>query len=250
MRTLLISSLSLVCLTYSFTPDVLAVDVESTSVSGTTYSVGNGFTGGTHPEGSHFHSSNLDELPAGNPPTIFPGAAEVGGFFGDEEIRGISEFDLEPGATVDAAVLSFDVLDTFLEGLSPEFSGIDGLFGQGPLDGAVDVFPYLADGSEATSDFQAPPITELPILSFAVDDQLAGGDTLSVDITSIYNNLVTSGDDLGIRLQMANADPDAGAITFHNFRIDLEQAVVPEPSSMTLAVFLIAGMCALRRPRS
>lgn len=249
MRKLFIAFLSLVCLTFSFSQDVLAVDVESSSILGTTYSIGNGFLSGTHPEGSHFHSSNLEELPPGNPPVFFDGAAEVGGFFGDEEIRGISEFDLESGATVDQALLVFDVLDTFLEGLSPESRGVDGLFNQGALDGVVNVFPYVADGVEAFSDFQATPITSEPILAITVDDDLLGGDTLSVDITSLYNDLVASGDDLGIRLQLADPDPDAGAITFNNFRIDVEQAVVPEPSSMTLAMFLVIGFWATLRHR-
>ena len=250
MRILVIAFLSLVCLGFSFTRDALAdFETNSNTIAGEAFSVGNGFTAGTHPEGSHFHSSNLDELPPGNPPIILPGAAEVGGFFGDEEIRGIAEFHLEPGATVDEAVLMFDVLDTFLEGLSPEPSGVDGLFGQGPLDGVVDVFPYVADGLEEFSDFQAAPITSDPILAINVADGLAGGDTLSVDITSIYNDLVTSGDDLGIRLQMAIADPDAGAITFNNFRIDLEQAAVPEPSSQCLAILFALGFWTVRRRR-
>ena len=91
MRKLFVALLTLVFLALSNS----AVVGDFHSNPGQTYSVGNGFTGGTHPEGSHFHSSNLDELPVGNPPTIFPGAAEVGGFFGDEEIRGISEFSLD-----------------------------------------------------------------------------------------------------------------------------------------------------------
>jgi|GEM_PF-3113914 len=254
MRKLVITSLSLVCLTFLASDALAALEFggggTSATISGTTYSIGNGFTGGSHPEGSHFHSSNLEELPAGNPPIIFPGAAEVGGFFGDEEIRGISEFHLEPGETVDEAVLRFDVLDTFLEGLSPEFDGIDGLFGQGPLDGVVDVFPYLGDGSEAASDYQATPITAEPILSIVVGDGLVGGDTVSVDITTLYNDLVTSGDDLGIRLQMANPDPDAGAVTFHNFRIDVDVAAVPEPSAASLAIVCAIGLFMHRRSQT
>ena len=162
MRKLFVASLTLLFLTLSNS----AVGY-SRSIPGQTYSIGNGFTGGTHPEGSHFHSSNLDELPVGNPSIIFPGAAEVGGFFGDEEIRGISEFSLDEAAYY-KAILLFDVLDTFAEGLSLEPSGIDGLFGQGPLDGVVDVFAFVADGVESFSDYQTEPISPAPILSIDV----------------------------------------------------------------------------------
>ena len=100
----------------------------TTDVAGQTSSISNGFTAIFHPEGSHFHSSNLTELPPGNPDILLPGVAEVGGFFGDEEIRGVSEFELQNAA--EKATLLFDVLDLFELGLSPESSGIDGLFGE------------------------------------------------------------------------------------------------------------------------
>jgi hypothetical protein len=225
-----------------------------TDLVGTTSSIGNGFTGGSHPAGSHFHSSNLDVLPAGNPSIIVPGAAEVGGFFGDEEIRGVSEFELQGAEAADAATLKFDVFDTFAAGLSPEASGVDGLFNQGGYVGFVDVFPYVADATETISDYQVETLTELPILSFEVGPGLlAGGDTLSVDVTQIYNDLVAGGEAaFGVRLQMASPDPDAGAITFDNFRISLEQSstpVVPEPNA---GVIMIAGcgmLLGLRRRR-
>ena len=92
-------------------------------IEGTTYSVANGFTAGTHPEGSHFHSSNLEDLPPGNPSVPLSGVAEVGGFFGDEEVRGVTEFPLQAAAP--QAILEFDVLDLFELGISPEVNGVD-----------------------------------------------------------------------------------------------------------------------------
>ena len=213
-------------------------------VAGTTYTIANGFTEGTHPVGSHFHSSNLSILPPGNPSIILPAAAGVGGFFGDEEVRGISEFPVGETEVV-SAVLSFDVLDLFEAGLSPDPNGVGGLYGQDPLEGFVDVFPYAADFLENVGDYQAPPISETPLLSIEVADGLVfGGDTFSVDVTSFYNELRVSGEELGIRLQMADPDLDAGAITFHNFRLDLE--VVPEPTS---ALPLLIGLVACMRLR-
>lgn len=213
-----------------------AVDLDP--VEGVTYSIGNGFTGGLHGEGSHFHSSNLSVLPSGNPEVIFPGSAEVGGFFGDEEVRGISEFEVV--GEVLSAELYFDVFDLFEAGAIPDPSGVGGLFGQEPLDGDVDVFVYAADHLETVSDYQVDPFLPEPILTFDAND-FSGGDTLSVDITSVYNDLAANGADLGIRLQMADADPDAGAITLNNFRLEL--SVVPEPSSIT--ILLVAALIGL-----
>ncbi len=227
----------------------LAVEATAEHLEGVTYSIGNGFTGGSHPEGSHFHSINLDELPAGNPPIILPGAAEVGGFFGDEEIRAVSEF-IVGDVVVEEAVLRFEALDLFLEGITAEASGIDGLFGQGPYEGSIDVFAYVADGVESIGDYQVETLGEFPILTFEVNDDLVlGGDSFSVDVTSLYNDRVAVGEDLGIRLQMSVADADAGAITFGNFRIDLEPVAVPEPTSGLLLTMSILGCLALRRKR-
>lgn len=225
-----------------------AVETTVDHLDGVTYSIGNGFTGGSHPEGSHFHSSNLDELPAGNPPVILPGAAEVGGFFGDEEIRAASEFHVEDVEVVEA-ILRFEALDLFLEGITAEPSGIDGLFGQGPYEGSIDVFAYVADGVESIGDYQIETLGEFPILTFEVNDELLGGESFSVDVTSLYNDRAAAGEDLGIRLQMSAPDPDAGAITFGNFRIDLEPVTVPEPTSGLLLMMSILGSLMLRPRR-
>lgn len=242
------TSLPLLFFAFSLLQSASAVDVESNVIQGAAYSIGNGFTtGATHPEGSHFHSSNLAVLPPGNPPIFQNNAAEVGGFFGDEEVRGAAEFHIDSGVAVEQAVLFFEVFDLFEAGLSPEISGVDGLFGQGPLDGVVDVFPYIGDDNESFSDYQAPTITDDPILSIVVDETVLGGETFSVDITSIYNDLAAGGDDLGIRLQMADPDPDAGAITFTNFRVEVQP--VPEPSSALMTFVVAWTMLYLRRRR-
>ena len=213
-------------------------------VYGHTASIGNGFTAGNHPAGSHFHSSNLDDLPNDNPPINLPGVAEVGGFFGEEEVRGISEFEV--GGPVSTATLSFEVLDLFAAGLTFDERGVDGLFNQGPYEGMIDLFAYTADHIESLSDYQVPPLSEIPVLSVEVTPLVVGGDEFSADVTSIYNQLSTEGQDLGIRFQMRDPDPDAGAITFTNVRLTLQ--AVPEPNANFL--FLLGLVILLRFRRT
>ena len=230
---------------------VFAANVD---IAGTTYSIANGFTGLSHFDGSHFHSSNLTELPSGNPPIVLPGVAEVGGFFGDEEIRGVSEFALQGSAST--ATVFFDVLDMFALGLSPVPSGIDGLFGQRSYVGVIDMFGYAGNGMEEVSDYQIAPISGTPVLMIDVGPGLiVGGETLSVDVTDIYNNLVSqlasdpanAATALGVRLQMAPpADPNSGAITFGNFRLQVVAQDVPEPAA---GLLLLLGMAVVLRQR-
>lgn len=222
-----------------------ALGANNDTLFGQTSSISNAFTAGDrdHPVGSHFHSSNLDVLPDGNPPIMVFDAAEVGGFFDDEEIRGVSEFNIQ-GPT-GKAILFFEVRDLFAEGLIFDERGVDGLFGQGAFEGLIDVFAYAADYMEQVSDYEIPPIQETPILSIDVTPSVRGGDEFSVDVTSIFNELAATNQDLGVRLQMANPDRDAGAITFANFRVELE--AIPEPQSWTL---LVVGLFALLRFRA
>jgi hypothetical protein len=207
------------------------------------YSVSNGFTTlGTHPQGSHFHSTNLDDLPAGNPSIPVFNVAEVGGFFGDEEVRGLAEFDLQGRDIATQANLFFDVYDVSAIGIEP----IGGLFGQDAYVGTIDVLGYRGNGLEEVSDYQFAPV--VPLLSFDVD-ALQAGDTIDVDITALYNELVldlrnnpaTAAKALGIRLQVPSAvdpsDPNTGAITFHDFRI----LAIPEPPG---SAFLLLGLAA------
>ncbi len=218
-----------------------------------TYAVSNGFTAaGTHPEGSHFHSSNLNDLPSGNPTIPVPGVAEVGGFFGDEEVRGVAEFDLFGRNTTLQAILSFDVYDVS----DIAFNPIGGLFGQDPYVGTINVLGYRGNNVEEVSDYEIEPVLSLE--NFVVDpSQMAAGDTIEVDITDFYNELVsellanpsTAPDALGIRLQVAPPadveDPDTGAITFNNFRIQ----TVPEPQTWFICLLGLASWFGIARCR-
>lgn len=209
---------------------------------GEPYSVGNGFTAeGTHPEGSHFHSSNLDMLPAGNPSIPDVHLAEVGGFFGDEEVRGLVEIDITGAPPATEATLLFDVSDV------SDFAGvpIGGIFGQEALDGSIDVLGYTGNNTEELSDYQAGPTTAL--FTFDVTT-LSTGDTIEVDITDFYESLVANGaDSAGFRLQVVNTidttDPNTGAASFENFRISL----IPEPTGLVLLLFGVAGLSVSRR---
>lgn len=219
-------------------------------IEGTTYSIANGFTAGSHPMGSHLHSSNLDELPPGNPFIPLAGVAEVGGFFGDEEVRGVSEIPLQVSAT--QAILEFEVLDLFEMGISPEVNGVDGLFGQGPYVGDIEVYLYAGDSIESLSDFEIAPLDDMPLLTIEVAEDFQAGVTIQTDVTEVYNGLVEDlannpggPNALGVRLQMpAPADFDAGAITFGNFQL----ALVPEPNG-ALALLIGLWACATRRRR-
>lgn len=210
---------------------------------GEPYSIGNGFTAdGLHPEGSHFHSSNLEELPAGNPSIPDVQVAEVGGFFGDEEVRGLVEIDITGSSSAEMATLLFDVLDV------SDLAGVPvgGIFGQDQLDGTINVLGYTGNNTEELSDYQISPTTAL----FDFDaTTVSAGDTIEVDITDFYADLIAnSADAAGFRLQVANAvdttDPNTGAATFDNFRISL----IPEPNSCFLVLFGLA-VCLVTRSR-
>lgn len=231
-------------------------------VNGKTATVGNGFTG-DH-SGSHFHSVTDPSAPAISNPTIgIFSAAEVGGFLGDEEVQGISEFTLQAGAA-DTVLLMFDVRDNSdIDFENP----IGGLFGQGPFNGFIDVYAYEADHVESVSDFVAlaDRPTDPPLLSIEVAPGLiAPGDTFSVDITSTYNDFVSQNDPaLGIRLLSRVPNPtaplseqlealeEAGAITFHDFRLQLTNPTgVPEPSPalfLGLVCLTLSGVSRYRR---
>ena len=232
-------------------------------INGATSTVANGFTN-SHGGGSHFHSvTDPNVLPTTNPGLSIPGAAEVGGFFGDEEVQGVSEFTLQAG-NADLILLLFDVRDNSDIDIDHPISG---LFGQEPLDGIVDVYTYDADHVESVSDFVslADRPTEAPLVSIEVATLLAG-DTISVNITPIYNMLVDNDEEaLGVRLlsrvpnptatpqEQLDALEEAGAITFENFRLELTNPVgVPEPSPLLflgLVCLALSGVARYRRLR-
>lgn len=202
-----------------------------TLITADAYSIGNGFTDTSHATGSHFHSSNLDTLPPGNPEILVKNVAEVGGFFGDEEVRGLVEFPLAGLDVADEATLLFDVFDVSdLAGMP-----IGGLFGQTALDGTIDVLAYYGNGVEEVSDFQVSPLKTIHTIDVTT---LAASDTISVDITDLYNDAVILSQApadppvaaIGFRLQVSStvdaSDPDTGAATFSEFRI----LTVPEPT--------------------
>jgi hypothetical protein len=183
-----------------------------TIVSGVTYSIADAFTDGGHGTGSHWHNTSVAGPPAPAVPTS-KRYAEVGGFFGDEECRGISEFT-KPAATALQVTLSFRVVDmTIAEGgLSPD--PIDGLYGQGPFSGNFDIVGYTANATEELPDFQASGT----VLQTIDASALSANDLLSYDITSLYNS---TSNYVGIRLQMTTPDYNAGAITFEDFQIQV-----------------------------
>lgn len=237
---------------------VLSSDARSELVElhGVTYAVANGFTAdSTHPEGSHFHSSNLGDLPAENPAIPLSAVAEVGGFFGDEEVRGLSEFNLVGQQVATTATLQFRVLDIAAIGISPDALG--GIFGQEAYDGQLEVYAYRADNIESVTDYEVAtsPAEPIAILNAA---ELMAGELLEFDITELYNGYVGDllGDPVngpqgfGVRIQMAPpADPNAGALAFHDFKIVAN--VVPEPSGLSLVGLALLGLVPrLRRTRS
>ena len=221
-------------------------------VEGATSTVGNAFTGPHAGSGTHFHSvTDPHVLPPSNPDLFVFGAAEVGGFFGDEELQGVSEFTLQAGAA-SSAMLLFDVRDNSdIDILHP----IGGLFGQEPIAGFIDVYSYEADHVESVSDFVAVADrpTDPPLLSIEVAPGLiAAGDTISVDVTNVYNTFVADNESaLGIRLLARDPDPHAGAITFNNFRLRLTNTTgVPEPSptlALGVVCLVLSGVSRYRR---
>lgn len=213
----------------------------TTVTGGLTFTVANDGPGSA---GSHFHSSTQ---------TGDGGFAEVGrGFFDDgnggevrEEIRGLSEFDLNGLTTASQAILQFEVL----------FPG--GLFADNadPFDGIIALLAYEGDNFESIGDFQITPT--FAISDFAINPiDFEGGETISLDITALYNSFIANGiSALGIRLENAPLVDASLAWTFGNFLLTTETAPppppppgeVPEPATIGLLGLGVA--LALRRKR-
>lgn len=191
----------------------------------------NGFTfavasdGSDNTTGTHFHSSTAGDY--GNP----AGKAEVGRY-SIEEVRGLSEYDLASLSTSPAAFVSFEVYKA--GGL---FAGTNDF----PFDGSITVFAYDGNNAEDESDYQAASIGTVG--SFSTSG-LVVGNTLSFDITTIFNNLIgASADSLGIRLA-ATPLPTGGAWTFDGFRLTSENLTTPPSAVPAPPILALALLCA------
>lgn len=211
--------------------------------NGSAYAIADNFVHDTQAigvpgEGSHFHASNELPVDPDNSTVIAANMAEVGGFFGEEEIRGLVEFDLRGRVPAEAATLSFDVAD--VSGLIGQPVG--GLFGQPMYVGGIDGVAYVGNNAEDLSDFQASSIAPLGTVQ---TDGMTAGQTTTWDVTQLYNERISAGNaSLAVRLQIRSNDPiPDGAITFDNFRL----TVVPEPSTLVLAWLALAVLLGCRR---
>ena len=174
----------------------------STITPGFTFSVATDSGGST---GTHFHSNT-----GGNP----AGKAEVGNFGGvSETVAGLSEYNLTGLSAASNAFITFDVFS------------LSGLFGQNSFQGNINVSAYQGNNLEDFSDFQAPSIGSVGSFSTI---GLTTSDTISLDITSIFNAAITANSSsLGIRL-LASA-PNGAAMTFDNFRLTSTVPTVAVP---------------------
>lgn len=196
--------------------------------NGFTYSVSDAYVGLPN-TGTHFHSNTGGAF--GNP----AGKAEVGGFFGTEVVRGLSEYNLGGIASSGPAFVTFNVYRSA------------GLFGQ--LGGAflIDVYAYKGNNAENLSDYEATATAMIGTFSTA---GLAAGDIVSLDVDSALDSAISLGDSsFGIRLQAQGArDPDGLTFTFDGFRLTTDNQCTgsacqaPEPSSLLLAALGIIGI--------
>lgn len=193
----------------------------NTITDGFTFAVAT--AGGGSATGSHFHSSTGGDF--GNP----AGKSEVGSFF-SEEVRGLSEYDLTGLSSATSAFVTFDVYK--LAGLFPEENDF-------PYVGDIAVDAYSGNNTEDVSDFEAPSIGSVGTFS---STGLSVGDTLSFDITSLFNMAIAEADtSLGMRLAITG-EPNGGALTFDTFRLttDNQSSVGTVPLPATLPLLLAA----------
>lgn len=139
--------------------------------NGFTFSVADDF-GGPSFIGTHYHSNTGGAF--GNP----AGKAEVGGFFGTEEVRGLSEYNLAGLSATGPAFVTFNV---YLD---------NGLFGQGGGPFLIDVYAYAGNNAEDLSDWEAAPTALIGSFSTA---GLAVGAIISFDVNSAFDAALLDG---------------------------------------------------------
>ena len=207
----------------AFSAIVAPTSQAATITNGFTYSVA---SGSNQTFGNHFHSNTGGSF--GNP----AGKAEVGDF-SIEEVRGLSEYNLTSLSSASSAFVTFNVFKA--GGL---FAGVNDF----PFTGNINVVSYQGNNLEDIADYQAPSTGNVGTFSTA---GLAVGNTLSFDITSIFNAAIASADSsLGIRLQIANGtDPKGGAWTFDTFRLTSDnQSTRPVPTPNSTLGLLAVGI--------
>jgi hypothetical protein len=188
------SLLAGVCLTVAIALPVSA----ATITDGFTFAVASG--GGAPSTGTHFHSDTGGAY--GNP----AGKAEVGSY-SSEEVRGLSEYNLTGLTSTPSAFVTFEVYKA---------GGLFGGTNDFPYNGLINVVAYAGNNLEDISDYSAASIGTVGQFSTT---GLGVGNTISFDITSIFNAAIAAGDtSLGIRLEIASA-PNGGAYTFDLFRL-------------------------------
>ncbi|MEB3342947.1 PEP-CTERM sorting domain-containing protein [Okeania sp.] len=101
--------------------------------------------------------------------------------------------------------------------------------------GDINIVAYQGNNFENIYDYQATSIGTVGTFNTA---GLSVGDTLSFDITSIFNDAISNGwSSLGIRLESAT-NPQGAAWTFDNFHLTNDNQstnlseTVPEPTSV------------------
>ena len=199
----------------------------ATITQGFTFTVADDGAGG----GLHYHSSTNGDF--GNA----AGLAGVGNWSSEEE-RGMSEYDLTGLSSAASAFVTFDMLraDAALS------------YGYAQYLGNIRIEAYVGNNTEDETDFSIASVATVATFSAA---SLVAGDTLSFDITALFNSLVGTESSLGLRLVAENLVGNT-AITFNNFRLttdNLSTNPVPVPAAALLFAPAIIGGAVARRRR-
>jgi hypothetical protein len=195
--------------------------------------------------GGHFHSD-----------VYFTNLAEVGGYsasgdFANEEIRGMSEFNITGLSPVSSATLSFSVYrqgSMFTDTNDTPFTGtifLDAYVGNNSIFGNNwDIFT----GANMWSDYQEASIGDIGNLSVVggASPNPNSGDVFSFDVTELFNDAINNDlISLGVRLRQERSGEYGTnkAWTFGNFRLT---AYVPEPGTVSLMALALVFFPLLR----